>query len=111
MPEVGEVMNHHRCTRCKQESYPRHKYASGLFCESCLRELGVHGFRRFSFWKSVGGIFSEVSRWLSSPFRTKKQTKLELKQAASRTKVSFKAAQSRMMRIPGNAAAGVPQKK
>ncbi len=46
-------MNHHRCTRCKQESYPRHKYYGGVFCDSCIQIA-----RGFSPGK--GGFFSRL---------------------------------------------------
>ena len=37
-------MAHHRCTRCKQESYPRHKWMGGVYCDSCIRQIrdGIH---------------------------------------------------------------------
>ena len=32
-------MPHHRCTGCKQESYPRHKHLGGVYCEACIRRI------------------------------------------------------------------------
>ncbi len=59
-------MAHHRCTRCKQESYPRHKYAGGLFCEDCLKELG-RGRRRW--YSGFTSIFSRIWEFITAPFR------------------------------------------
>ena len=52
-------MNHHRCTRCKRESYPRHKYRGGVFCEDCMIEIGAKVRRRGFFgriWDSVTDV-------------------------------------------------------
>ena len=46
-------MAHHRCTRCKEESNPRHKYYGGVYCNSCIRE--IKGYRR-----GLGGFFSDL---------------------------------------------------
>lgn len=48
-------MAHHRCSRCKEESYPRHKYHGGVYCDDCIQEIrGRHfGTKRnvlFSMW-------------------------------------------------------------
>ncbi len=45
-------MNHHRCSRCKEESYPRHKYRSGVYCDHCIT------IARFGQPKRRGGLFS-----------------------------------------------------
>lgn len=107
-------MAHHRCTRCKQESETRHKYAGGLFCESCLKSLGVRGFggfshRGFSLRGMFGSLWDKIKYWAKSPFQSNQ--KAELRQAAVRFNVRYQVMRSRMLRIPANFAAGVPQKR
>ena len=60
-------MNHHRCTRCKEESYPRHKYRGGVFCDGCIKitrgfEPGNKGifFKVGRLWGAIGDWFRDI---------------------------------------------------
>ena len=58
-------MNHHRCSRCKEESYPRHKYHGGVFCDGCIKMVKGHRdgggffFRVRSLWHRIADWFSD----------------------------------------------------
>lgn len=106
----GSAMAHHRCTRCKEESAPRHKYVGGLFCESCLRALGVHGFRHFSIRGFWSNLWDKIGTWVSAPFRGKKKVS-PLQLAAVRFNVRYQAMRSAMLRIPPNVESSAPQKR
>ena len=109
-------MAHHRCTRCKQESYPRHKYHGGVYCDSCLS--WIRGFRPHHGAGWLGSVFSRVwdiwdriTDFASSIFRHKtiKRVRIAEERADySRLKVTL-AMRSRS--IPGNPATGMPQKQ
>jgi len=58
-------MAHHRCTGCKQESHPRHKWQGGVYCDDCIRE--IRGFRPRpgaswfgSIWGRFTGFFGNI---------------------------------------------------
>ena len=100
-------MAHHRCTRCKQESYPRHKYLGGVYCDSCIHWIrgGGHGHRR-SWLGSIWGRFADL---FDSVFRPESPKRIE----RARERVYYarlKATQAKARDIPYNPEAGVPQK-
>lgn len=74
-------MVQHRCTRCKEdvgEHGTRHKYAQGLFCEKCLRELrGGIRVNLGGWFGFAGRIWRSVAEWVSRPFTHRLTVKLE----------------------------------
>ena len=97
-------MAHHRCTRCKQESERRHKFAGGLFCEDCLRELGRASSGRLGFWEGLWGWFKTL---VVSPF--KPMPKPDKKAVAA--KVAYNAMRAKALKIPFNPVTLNPQKR
>ncbi len=67
-------MTHHRCSRCKQESYPRNKYkksgVAGVFCDRGISELRGRGYSSGFFgrlrrkvsdlWDSIRSIVNKI---------------------------------------------------
>ncbi len=95
-------MTHHRCSRCKQESYPRYKRKSGgLLCEDCISRLGGRGgggwlggmFSRF--WR---GMITFVCRVIGRPL-SKKQTIKEQNQIVHH---QLKVMEAKARRMPRN---------
>ena len=103
-------MAHHRCTRCKRESYPRHKYAQGLFCEPCLRELRYEIVPRRGFWSIFHDFWNEIVRVANSIFN-RKTKRVEFKLATSRNITKFKAVQAKARVIPVDPVTLTPQKR
>lgn len=100
-------MTHHRCTRCKQEVGIRHKFASGLFCEDCMRELRGVNVRLRGFWGNIWYAVRAVVSMVVSPFKPK--PKLEKKAVAA--KVAYNTMRAKALKIPMNPAAMSPQKR
>ena len=105
-------MNHHRCTRCKEEKEKRHKAYQGLFCEDCLRELeGTYAWggrpRARSFWGDIWYSIRALARLMIVPFQRKPETK----QYNSRARVANNTMQAKARLIPTNPAAMSPQKR
>lgn len=102
-------MAHHRCTRCKEEVGIRHKFAQGLFCEDCLRELGL-GPRRgvlsgvFGFFRDIWDFVTDIAR---SPFQLRQERKITV----SRMKVQANVMKMKALNIPPNPTSGSPQKR
>ena len=76
-------MSHHRCTRCKQESYPRHKYYGGVFCDRCIswiRGRGVgHRVNIFSrFWNFLVDIVQKVIGIKKTPKQIERQRERQI---------------------------------
>lgn len=97
-------MAHHRCTRCKQESYPRHKYGNGIYCEDCIREIR-HGYRPSSgswlgsLWGKIVGLAQSVFHFESSG-RVKRE-----RERASYSRM--KTMEARARRIPPDPQSGL----
>ena len=103
-------MTHHRCTGCKGESYPRHKYKGGVFCDSCIR--WIRGFRpHTSSGRSwLGALWDRIVDFATSVFQGKKVKRVSLseeKAAYSRSKAMATRARS----VPMNPAIQQPQKR
>ena len=105
-------MVRHRCTRCKEdvgEYGIRHKYAGGLFCEPCLRELR-QGRRIVSTGGFFGGFFSRLwsrlTGLLSIPFRPRAKTV----SFDAATKVAYKTMKAKARDIPPDPRGASPQK-
>jgi len=98
-------MVRHRCTRCKEdvEKYGiRHKYAGGLFCEDCLRILGVRGSIIRGFWER---LWERIKEFVAVPFKPKPVTK------DTATRVAYSVMKSKAMGIPPDARTINPQKR
>jgi len=102
-------MAHHRCTRCKQESYPRHKYQGGVYCDGCIRIVrgGFGSFPGFtwlgSIWGKVTGFFGSIFYPGSSPKRLERD-----RERASYARL--KAMEARARDIPLDLQGGTPGK-
>ena len=117
---VGGMMAHHRCTRCKQESYPRYKYkrsgVAGVYCDSCIS--WVRGFRPHidagwlgsmrSIW---GSIWDRITDFASSVFQHKSIKGVRIAEERA-SYFRLKGAMSmRAKSIPFNPATSIPQKQ
>ena len=106
-------MVQHRCTRCKEdvgEYGIRHKYAQGLFCEKCLRELHggfVGGFSFGDIFGFVGDVWRRIAEFVTKPFTHRKTVKLE-KEA---TRVTYNAMKVKARDILRDARIVSPQKR
>ncbi len=101
-------MTHHRCSRCKEdvgEFGIRHKYASGLFCEPCLRELRVLGYSKGGFW----GFFKDLVSWVAQPITAIFKPKPAKVERARQ--VAYKVMQSKALNIPPDGQSMSPQKR
>lgn len=108
-------MTHHRCTRCKQEAYPRHKYYGGVYCDSCIS--WIRGFRPHigtgwlgsirSIW---GSIWDRIADFASFVFQHKTIKRVRIAQEKQSYSL-FKAMALRARSIPYNPEGGVPQKR
>lgn len=58
----------------------------------------------------IGSLWRKLTDWISAPFRPREQ-KLAQKDFASKVKVAHKVMSAKMLRIPSNASASVPQKR
>ena len=101
-------MAHHRCTRCKQESYPRHKYQGGVYCDGCIREIrgGVAPSRGLSWFGLLWGRILDFAHSVSGSAETLKHIE-RAKERASLAR--FKVMQAGARSIPANPAGAVPQ--
>ena len=105
-------MVRHRCTRCKEdvgEHGIRHKYASGLFCEKCLRELRggvVAGFSFGDIWGFVSRTWRRIVDFITKPYTHTSRIKLENKAR----KVAFNTIKAKARDIPPDARTLGPQK-
>lgn len=99
-------MAHHRCTGCKQESYPRHKWKGGVYCDDCVNFIkggGRSGWFRRSFlgeiWDTIVDLVDRVFR----PESPKRTTRAKERQVMSRMKQMEHRARS----IPANPQSGL----
>ena len=104
----------HKCTRCKEdvgEFGIRHKYAQGLFCEKCLRELrgGVSGGILGGLWYGMRRMITELVDWITAPFT--RTHKVALRDKETGVKVAYSVAMNRARNIPIDAVTGNPQKR
>lgn len=101
-------MAHHRCTRCKQEAYPRHKYYGGVFGDTCIRE--IRGFRPQAHGRGwFSSIWERIRDFATSVFSGKTIKRVTLdKERASYSQ--FKAYQARARDIPSDPQGGTPGK-
>ena len=105
-------MVRHRCTRCKEDvgQYGiRHKYAGGLFCEDCLRELGRSPRR--GFLSGVFGFFRDIWDFVTDIARSPFQLRQERKLTSNRMKVQANVMKMKALNIPPNPSSGSPQKR
>ena len=105
-------MAHHRCTRCKQEAYPRYKYkksgVAGVYCDDCLRIITHRSMGlRESIGRFFGGIWGFILDLVTKPFRGKHKKG----DKDSLVKAKMKTANMRAREIPINPAGMVPQKR
>lgn len=71
-----------KCSRCKQESYPRHKWGrSGVhmvLCKSCLAIANGHTERKTYWWSPFKGLLDWVRKEISRVFHPRtKQVELK----------------------------------
>ena len=106
-------MAHHRCTRCKQESYPRHKYHGGVYCDSCLS--WIRGFRPHhgpgwlgSIWRSMWDLITDLASSIFTHKTIKRVHIADEKASYSRLKGAMT---MRARSMPSNPEAGFPQKQ
>ena len=100
-------MNHHRCSRCKEESYPRHKWQSGIFCDSCIKIVSGHKTRRGLF----RGLWDKMVDWLRKVVLRKPITRQTVKARERAIYSKQKTMEARARRIPVNRAQMSPQKR
>ena len=104
-------MAHHRCSRCKQESYPRHKWKGGVYCDGCMWWIKGGRYTRErigrSWWGSLWDRLVEITKRVfrhESPGSTKKV-------AVEAQNTRFKAVEAKARSIPHNPQAVLPQKR
>ena len=101
-------MGHHRCTRCKQEPYPRHKYYGGVFCDKCIswirgRNVG-HQVSIFSrFWHLITDFVQKVVGIKKTPKQVERQRERQIY-------TQMKVMESRARKIGVDKRTLVPQK-
>jgi len=97
-----------KCTRCKQdESYPRHKWMGGVFCETCIR--WIRGFRPASRGRSwLGSLWERVSVFLGRVLNPRTKHIDMDKERAIQTQMKVQKAVARD--IPYNPQGGGPGK-
>lgn len=101
-------MNHHRCTGCKQESYPRHKWHGGVFCDSCIRMVRGFGTQRRGFFGRIWDWVTDLSQRLFQP----KETWQEDRQRQDRRVIAhMKSMESKARRVSFNPQTLNPQKR
>ena len=101
-------MVHHRCTRCKQESYPRHPYkksgVAGVYCDDCIKivkfgEVRHHGG---GWLGAVRGFFDRIRGWvhevLGRPVSPKQAIAKKNREVHTRMKVM----EAKARKIPSN---------
>lgn len=101
-------MTQHRCSRCKDdvgEFGIRHKYASGLFCEPCLRELGVHGYGARSFWSGLWDAVVYAVKPITAIFKPKPARVERVR------RVAYNVMKSKALNIPPDGQSMSPQKR
>lgn len=104
-------MVRHRCTGCKEdvgELGIRHKYAGGLFCEPCLRELGVRGGRVVvhGFWGGLFDLFRDIISGAVAVFSSVRPRLVEKDRAV---KVAYSVMKNKARDMPPNACGTSPQ--
>jgi len=99
-------MTHHRCTRCKRESYPRHKHLGGVFCDDCINMIRNIRHRKHSWLGSLWGRFVEKIRQVFRPASVKQDLKTEER----KTYVLLKSLESKARKIQSNPQHILPQK-
>lgn len=110
-PKGGKVMVNgvnHRCTRCKRESYPRHKYMNSVLCDDCLSWVsGGRGSRGRSWFGSLWERIVDIAQRIFHRESPRQQERLRERASYARLKVM----QSRARSIPMNPATMLPQKR
>lgn len=104
-------MAHKRCTGCKEEVGRfgiRHKYAGGVFCEQCMRSMGIRRGRTRGFF---GTLWDKIVDFTSSIFRPEAPARLERKRREAKIQAHYQAMKFRALSIPPDAASGAPQKR
>lgn len=100
-------MAHHRCTRCKEESYPRHKWQGGVYCDDCIRRIrgSIPGRRGWlgSLWGKLVDLVERVFQPESPRVISRQRERAE--------HARFKARQMMALSIPPNPWSGAPQKR
>ncbi len=110
-------MNHHRCTGCKEESYPRHKRGHsgvfGVYCERCLRWVrgGGVGLAGGGWLGSLWGGFLRLVGYVTAPFRGERTQKQLFRERERADYARMKAMEVRARRIPMNQGSLAPQKR
>jgi len=102
-------MAHHRCTRCKEESYPRHKWHGGVFCDGCIR--WIRGSLPHTGGRSwLGSIWDRIVDFATSVFQGKTVKRVRLTEERA-LHSRLKAMETRARNIPFNSASSVPQNR
>lgn len=101
-------MVHHRCTRCKEESYPRHKHRGGVYCDSCI-EI-VRGGRGHSFFRSFfGSIWDRMVALVETVFRYQSPKRVQ-KERERASMSHLKAMEHKFRNVPPDPQGGTPGK-
>ena len=101
-------MNHHLCTRCKEESYPRHKYGNGVYCEDCIKV--VTGWRRPSVFGLISSMWDRVAAGVQKAFGFKSPSR-EHREKDRAIYQQMKTMQARARNILVDPSTKVPQKR
>lgn len=102
-------MVRHRCSKCKEESYPRHKYHGGVFCDSCIRI--IRGFRPDSARRGFfGSIWDMITSLIDKVIHHRHTVKLSVREDSRKVRTQLKAMETRGRGIPPNPEGGDPQK-
>ena len=100
-------MTHHRCSRCKEESYPRHKWQDGIFCDACVKVVRGRTTRRGLF----RGLWDKMVDWLRKVVLRQPITKQTIKAQERAIYSKQKTMEAKARKIPVNRAQMSPQKR
>ena len=100
-------MNHHRCSHCKEESYPRHKWKNGIFCDGCIKIVRGRTTRRGLF----RGLWERMVDWLRKVVIRQPITKQNVKARERAIYAKQKTMEARARNIPRDTTQLNPQKR
>ena len=101
-------MANHRCTRCKQDSYTRHKWHGGVYCDSCISY--IRGDRPHTGGRSwFGSMWDMIVDFATLVFRHKRVKRVCITKGSALRSL-FKSMETKARSIPFNPSASVPQK-
>jgi len=97
-------MNHHRCTMCKQESYPRHKYkksgVSGVYCDDCIKIARGYAPEHHGFLFKIRSFWGRFTDWFRNLIPHQKEVVPDVKKSELARHAELKRMESYIRRLP-----------